>query len=43
VGRHPKVRAVDLVEVDPTRDVADMTALTAAACLLAFAAGLTAR
>ncbi len=42
-GRHPKVRAVDLVEVDPTRDVADVTALAAAACLLAFASGLALR
>jgi len=39
-GRHPKVRAMDLVEVDPSRDIADTTALTAAACLLAFAAGV---
>jgi formiminoglutamase len=42
-GRHPKVRAVDIVEVDPTRDVADSTVLSGAACLLAFAAGLAAR
>jgi formiminoglutamase len=42
-GRHPQVRAVDLVEVDPTRDVADVTVLAMAACLLAFAAGLAAR
>ncbi|HEX6207392.1 MAG TPA: arginase family protein [Actinomycetota bacterium] len=42
-GRHPKVRAVDLVEIDPTVDVADVTTLAAAATLLAFAAGLAAR
>lgn len=39
-GRHPKVRAMDLVEMDPSRDIADTTALTAAACLLAFASGV---
>ena len=32
-GLHPRVRAIDLVEIDPTRDVADAT-LAAAACLL---------
>ncbi|HEX9890470.1 MAG TPA: agmatinase family protein [Actinomycetota bacterium] len=42
-GAHPKVRAVDIVEVDPTRDVADVTVLAAARCLLSFAAGLAAR
>jgi formiminoglutamase len=42
-GRHPKVRAMDIVEVDPTQDVADVTVLTAASCLLSFAAGLAAR
>ena len=42
-GRHPKVRAMDLVEMDPTRDVADATALAAAACLLAFASGVLQR
>jgi formiminoglutamase len=42
-GRHRKVRGMDLVEVDPTQDVADVTVLTAASCLLAFAAGLAAR
>jgi formiminoglutamase len=43
VGRHPKVRAMDIVEVDPTRDVADVTVLAAASFLLAFAAGVAAR
>jgi formiminoglutamase len=42
-GGHAKVRAIDLVEVDPERDVAGVTALAAASCLLAFAAGLAAR
>lgn len=42
-GRHPKVRVLDLVEVDPTRDIADVTALTAAACLLEFASGVLGR
>ena len=42
-GRHPKVRAMDIVEVDPTQDVADVTVLTAASCLLSFSAGLVAR
>jgi formiminoglutamase len=42
-GRHPKVRAMDLVEVDPTRDVAEATVLAAASCLLAFASGLAGR
>jgi formiminoglutamase len=39
-GLHPRVRAIDLVEIDPTRDVADTTSLAAAACLLSFASGL---
>ncbi|MGH2738664.1 MAG: arginase family protein [Actinomycetota bacterium] len=42
-GRHPKVRAMDVVEVDPERDVADLTALAAASFALAFAEGLAAR
>jgi formiminoglutamase len=42
-GRHPKVRALDIVEVDPTQDVADVTVLAAASFLLAFAAGVAAR
>jgi formiminoglutamase len=43
LGAHPAVRAVDLVEVDPERDVAETTALTAAGCLLWFASGLARR
>lgn len=42
-GLHPKVRAVDFVEVDPSRDVADATVLAAASALLSFASGLLAR
>ena len=42
-GRHPKVRAMDLVELDPTNDIADTTTMTAAACVLEFAAGLAER
>lgn len=42
-GAHPKVRALDLCEIDPTADVADVTVLAAASFLLAFAAGLAAR
>jgi formiminoglutamase len=38
-GAHPKVVAIDIVEVDPTRDVADATVLAAARCFLSFAAG----
>jgi formiminoglutamase len=39
-GAHPLVRAIDLVEVDPTQDVAEATVLATAACLLSFASGL---
>jgi formiminoglutamase len=42
-GVHPKVRAIDLVEVDPTRDIADVTVLATAQCLLSFASGLLTR
>jgi formimidoylglutamase len=42
-GAHPKVRVMDLVEIDPTRDSNDMTAMAAAACLLSFASGLLGR
>ena len=42
-GLHPKVRVLDLTELDPTRDVADITAMTAASCLLEFAAGILGR
>jgi len=39
-GRHEKVRAIDIVEVDPVADVASTTVDTAALCLLNAAAGL---
>jgi arginase family enzyme len=42
-GAHPKVGILDLVEIDPTRDIADATVLTAAACLLEFASGILGR
>ncbi|MGH9766341.1 MAG: agmatinase family protein [Blastocatellia bacterium] len=42
-GAHPKVRAIDLVEVDPTEDIADATVMATASCLLSFASGLLAR
>ncbi|MBI1764157.1 MAG: agmatinase family protein [Acidobacteria bacterium] len=42
-GRHPKVKAMDLVEVDPTRDVANVTVMVTAQSLLSFAAGLVRR
>ncbi|MGH2692913.1 MAG: arginase family protein, partial [Actinomycetota bacterium] len=42
-GEDPKVRAIDIVEVDPERDVAEATVLTAASLVLAFAAGLARR
>ncbi|HJV05321.1 MAG TPA: arginase family protein, partial [Actinomycetota bacterium] len=42
-GAHRAVRAVDIVEVDPDRDVAETTVLTAAACVLWFASGLVGR
>ena len=42
-GVHPSVKAIDLVEVDPTKDVADVTVLAAASFLLSFAAGVASR
>lgn len=42
-GSQAKVRAIDLVEVDPTQDVADATVLATGACLLSFAAGVVNR
>jgi arginase family enzyme len=42
-GAHPKVRVMDLVEIDPTKDVADVTVFAAAVCLLSFASGLLGR
>jgi formiminoglutamase len=42
-GAHPKVRVMDLVEMDPTKDVSDATAYAAGLCLLSFASGLLGR
>jgi formiminoglutamase len=42
-GAHPGVRVMDIVEVDPERDVADVTVLAAASFLLHFAAGIARR
>jgi len=39
-GAHPKVRSIDLVEVDPTRDLADTTVMITGSCLLSFASGV---
>ena len=42
-GRHPAVRAVDIVEVDATADPTGVTVDLAAMCLLSVAAGLAKR
>jgi formimidoylglutamase len=42
-GQHPAVRGLDIVEVDPERDIAGTTVMTAAACLLRFGSGLARR
>jgi arginase family enzyme len=39
-GRHGSVWMMDIVEVDPTKDIADVTCLAAASLLLAFASGV---
>lgn len=39
-GQHPKVAALDLVEIDPSRDVKDLTARTGCSVILTFLAGL---
>lgn len=43
VAAHPKVRSVDLTEFDPSLDVADISALTAARWLAEILAGVAAR
>lgn len=43
VGLHELVTSADIVEVDPARDVNDVTLMNAATVLLSFAAGLTRR
>lgn len=42
-GAHPKVRVMDLVEIDPTKDIAEATVFAAGLCLLSFASGLLGR
>ncbi|MBA2622221.1 MAG: arginase family protein [Chthoniobacterales bacterium] len=42
-GQHERVRMMDIVEVDPTKDVADTTCLAAASFFLAFASGMLKR
>jgi formiminoglutamase len=42
-GAHPSVSAMDIVEVDPSTDVASITVDAAALCLLNAAAGLATR
>jgi formiminoglutamase len=42
-GSHYNIAAMDVVEIDPERDVADVTALSAAACILSFASGILER
>ena len=39
-GQHGKVLIMDIVEVDPSKDIADTTSLAAASFLLAFASGM---
>jgi formiminoglutamase len=42
-GAHPAVRTVDLVEVDPSADVAEVTVMNLAATFLAVATGVATR
>jgi formiminoglutamase len=39
-GQHAKVAALDVVEIDPMRDVSDLTARSGCSTILAFLAGL---
>jgi formiminoglutamase len=39
-GQHPKVAALDVVEIDPSRDVKDLTARSGCSTILTFLAGL---
>ncbi len=43
VGLHEKVTSADIVEVDPARDLHEVTLMNAATVLLSFAAGLARR
>lgn len=42
-GQHPKVAAIDVVEIDPTKDVSDLTARSGCTAILTFLAGLKRR
>lgn len=42
-GKHPSVRALDVVEVDPTRDINGTTVRLAALVILSFMAGVISR
>jgi formiminoglutamase len=42
-GAHPKVRVMDVVEMDPAKDLSEATAFAAGLCLLSFASGLLGR
>lgn len=42
-GAHSSVRMMDIVEVDPSQDIADITCLAAGSFLLAFASGVASR
>ena len=42
-GMERKVRVIDLVEIDPTKDIADATVFSAATCFLSWAAGVAQR
>lgn len=42
-GKHPETRAIDVVEVDPARDVADTTVRLACLVVLSFLAGVARR
>ena len=39
-GQHPNVAALDVVEIDPTKDVHDLTARSGCSIILTFLAGL---
>jgi len=42
-GQHPKVAGLDVVEIDPSRDVRDLTARSGCSTILTFLAGLQRR
>ena len=43
LAAHPLVQAADFVELDPTKDVADVSVMNAAKCLLSFLSGISSR